>query len=137
MVQIPRGIRNNNPLNIRIGNAWQGEVENPTDPDFEQFKCMHYGLRAGFMLIKRYIERYRLDTITAIISRWAPPTENNTRHYINVVSDMSEIGVLDKLDFNNMSQMVRLVDAMIYVENGQKIDRALIQSGYLIAKEGF
>ena len=137
MVQIPRGIRNNNPLNIRIGNAWQGEVEDPTDPDFEQFKCMHYGLRAGFLLIKRYIERYRLDTITAIISRWAPASENNTRHYIDVVSDMSEIGVLDKLDFNNMSQMVRLVDAMIYVENGQKIDRALIQSGYLIAKEGF
>ena len=137
MAHIPRGIRNNNPLNIRIGNQWQGEVEDPTDPDFEQFKCMHYGLRAGFILLRRYIERYHLDNISAIISRWAPASENNTRHYIEVVSDMAEIGVLDRLDFNNSSQMIRRVDAMIYVENGQKIDRSIIGASYMIAHEGF
>ena len=44
---IPRGIRNNNPLNIRIGNQWLGERANPNDPAFEQFVAMEYGIRAG------------------------------------------------------------------------------------------
>jgi hypothetical protein len=42
---IPRGIRNNNPLNIRIGNTWLGERPEPTDHDFEEFVSMEYGLR--------------------------------------------------------------------------------------------
>mgnify|MGYP007032335315 CR=1 FL=1 len=37
---LPRGIRNNNPLNIRIGNVWLGEVQSPDDPEFEQFVSM-------------------------------------------------------------------------------------------------
>ena len=69
---IPRGIRNNNPLNIRIGNVWLGEVPNPTDHEFEQLVSMFYGLRAGFILLRRYIRRYHLTTVPDIISRWAP-----------------------------------------------------------------
>ena len=30
-----RGIRNNNPLNIRVGNDWQGERKPNTDGAFE------------------------------------------------------------------------------------------------------
>ena len=33
--KVPRGIRNNNPLNIRKGNNWQGERHPQTDPAFE------------------------------------------------------------------------------------------------------
>jgi hypothetical protein len=36
-IDSPRGIRNNNPLNIRIGNDWQGERKPNTDGAFEQF----------------------------------------------------------------------------------------------------
>ena len=67
-----RGVRNNNPLNIRIGNAWLGEVKNPTDKEFEQFESLLYGLRAAFVLIRRYIRRYGLCTIRQIVTRWAP-----------------------------------------------------------------
>lgn len=45
---LPRGIRNNNPLNIKIGNDWKGEVPN-TDGTFEQFESMEYGLRAELL----------------------------------------------------------------------------------------
>ena len=38
----PRGIRNNNPLNIRVGNNWQGERKPNTDGAFEQFTTMQY-----------------------------------------------------------------------------------------------
>lgn len=129
---LPRGIRNNNPLNIRIGNKWKGEVENPTDKDFEQFTCMHYGLRAGFILLQRYIERYHLDTITEIISRWAPATENATRQYIAAVSERMGISPLEKLSFHNQKQMVALVDAMTLCECGTTIANDLIEEAYLM-----
>lgn len=130
---IPRGIRNNNPLNIRVGNSWRGEIECPTDKEFEQFKTMRFGIRAGFILLRRYIERYHLTTIKDIISRWAPPSENKTAAYIANVSKLSGIGVLEVIDFSNMEQMVALVDAMIYIECGTHIPQEEIILGYFLA----
>lgn len=127
---IPRGIRNNNPLNIRIGNSWRGEVEHPTDKEFEQFIDMRWGLRAGFVLLKRYIERYGLNTIRDIISRWAPSTENNTRNYIVLVCDWTDIPEDKKLDFNNSGDMTLLVWAMARFETGYSLDYQTIIEAY-------
>lgn len=127
---IPRGIRNNNPLNIRIGNVWLGEVAEPTDPDFEQFISMVYGVRAGFVLIRRYIRHYHRTTIPQVIAAWAPSSENNTQRYIDTVCSMSKISAEDTLDYFNEEQMVRLVDAMIFVECGQHIPEKTIRDGY-------
>ena len=91
---IPRGIRNNNPLNIRIGNQWLGERANPNDPAFEQFVAMEYGIRAGFVLLRRYIRHYKRTTIAAIIEAWAPASENNTQRYIDMVIHSQAISVL-------------------------------------------
>ena len=129
---LARGIRNCNPLNIRIGNKWKGEVPNPTDKDFEQFSCMHYGLRAGFILLRRYIERYHLDTIKEIISRWAPATENATSEYVCRVSERIGISALEKISFNDRKTMVALVDAMILCECGTTIANDLIEDAYTI-----
>ena len=44
----PRGIRNNNPLNIRRTNTvWQGMKEELTDKEFVEFISMAYGYRAA------------------------------------------------------------------------------------------
>lgn len=44
-----RGLRNNNPLNIRRNNTkWQGLSATQTDKSFFQFKTMAYGYRAAF-----------------------------------------------------------------------------------------
>lgn len=127
---IPRGIRNNNPLNIRVGNSWIGEVENPTDKDFEQFESMFYGLRAGFVILKRYICRYGLDNITEIISRWAPASENNTRHYIHMVARLSGVGALDTIKWTEGDKICHIVSAMIFVECGQEIPLDEISRAY-------
>ena len=129
-VTIPRGIRNNNPLNIRIGNVWLGEVANPTDNEFEQFVSMFYGLRAGFILLRRYINRYHLTTIPLIISRWAPGSENNTVKYIDTVCRLSGLQPDTQLAYTSEEQMVSLVNAMIFVECGQHVDRATILKAY-------
>ena len=130
---LPRGIRNNNPLNIRIGNSWLGEVDKPTDKEFEQFKDMVYGVRAGFILIRRYIERYHLDTIADIVCRWAPPTENNTPGYFKTVCQRTGLGASDKLFFKDSETMVKLMDAMIWVECGCTIKRNIILTAYDLA----
>lgn len=131
--KIPRGIRNNNPLNIRIGNTWLGEVKNPTDNEFEQFVHVCYGLRAGFILLKRYINRYKLNTIEKIISRWAPHNENNTRSYINQVARGMNITPDTPLLYEDKNRMCALVYEMVYVENGQHIQMSEIVAAYRIA----
>lgn len=130
---IPRGIRNNNPLNIRIGNVWLGEVRDPNDPDFEQFISMVYGVRAGFVLIRRYIRHYHRTTIPQVIAAWAPSNENNTTAYIDKVCQVSGIERDVQLKFEDENQMIALVDAMILVECGQHIQEKIIRDGYRFA----
>lgn len=126
----PRGIRNNNPLNIRIGNTWLGERPNPTDPAFEEFVTMEYGLRAAFIILRRYIRRYKKNTITSIVSTWAPSSENNTLKYIDRVAQMTHLSPDDHIDYYDRDTMCKLVAAMAQVECGQPIDDAKIIKAY-------
>lgn len=126
----PRGIRNNNPLNIRIGNSWKGKVENPTDKTFEQFTQMEYGLRAGFCLLRRYISRYHLNTISDVIKRWAPANENNTENYIKRIYLEVGLSPYEPIRFEDKETMCKIVNAMVFVENGQRVDMGLIERGY-------
>jgi hypothetical protein len=113
---ITRGIKNNNPLNIRKGNKWKGELPNQTDNEFEQFQSMIYGLRAGFKILYNYYYKYRLKTISDIISRWAPPVENDTNTYIKNVCKMTKLNSTDRLNWN-YSDMSSLLKAMCKQES--------------------
>lgn len=131
----PRGIRNNNPLNIRKGNNWQGERSPQSDKEFEQFESMTMGVRAGLKILRNYITGYDghhqpMDTIEKIITRWAPPSENNTRKYIERVSALTGIHPRQTLWFNRRRDIIAIVDAMIRVECGQPIDTKIIESAY-------
>lgn len=127
---LPRGFRNNNPLNIRIGNVWLGEVQVPTDPDFEQFVSMAYGIRAAFVLLRRYIRHYRRTTVPQVIAAWAPSTENNTTAYVDRVCSLSHIDPDATLHYEDREQMVQLISAMILVECGQPVSVDIIQRAY-------
>lgn len=128
--QVPRGIRNNNPLNIRIGNTWLGERQNPTDPAFEEFVSIEYGYRAAFCILRRYIRRYKRQTITAIISTWAPPSENATQRYIDFVANKVGIAPDVPINFEDKETMTQLVAAMQMMECGVPADMAKVSRGY-------
>lgn len=130
---LPRGIRNNNPLNIRIGNVWLGEVENPTDLEFEQFVSMEYGLRAAFVLLRRYIRHYHLNTVQKIISRWAPRNENHTDYYVASVCSQMGVEKDTPIKYEDTETMYKLVEAMSQVECGQKVPMSKIEKGYALA----
>lgn len=120
--KLPRGYRNNNPLNIRISSSkWQGEVANNTDGTFEQFVSMEYGYRAALKLIQNYINNYGLKTVADIIARWAPENENNTLGYINRVCNSTGWLPEKIIDPYNREDMTDLVYAMALVENGVTI----------------
>lgn len=134
-IKVPRGIRNNNPLNIRKGNNWKGEVYNSTDGEFEQFVSMQWGVRAGFKILKNYMTGYggrvkALTNIHDIIHRWAPPSENNCRAYIDSVCRFSGLHEFERLQFSDRNKMLALVDGMIRVECGQPVSLDIIASAY-------
>mgnify|MGYP003302526776 FL=1 len=131
----PRGIRNNNPLNIRKGNNWKGEVANQTDAAFEQFVSMQMGVRAGFKILKNYMTGYggrvkALTNVHDIIHRWAPPSENNCKAYIESVCRFSGLHEYERLQFSDRNKMLALVDGMIRVECGEPVSLDIIASAY-------
>lgn len=135
---LPRGLRNHNPLNIRkTGDCWQGIAKVQSDKAFVVFETNQYGYRAAFRLFKTYKNKYGCNTLRKIITKWAPPAENDTEKYIKEVSRMSGIGPELLVDLRNEEQMVAIVTAMAIVENGIKyldfIKENEVREGYHLA----
>lgn len=135
----PRGIRNNNPLNIRKGSAWKGLAPVQTDKCFCQFTSMEYGLRAAFRLLRNYLDgfggsRKPCRNVHDIVSRWAPESENDTRAYISFVCKQTHLDQFQTISFNDRATMVALVDAMAQMECGRQLDINLIASAYDLAR---
>lgn len=128
-----RGIRNNNPGNIRHGgSAWQGMSAEQTDASFVQFDSPVYGIRALAKLLKNYQSRYGLYTVREIINRWAPPTENITSAYVEHVARVAGVSPDEQIDINE--KMVPVVTAIIKHENGENpYDADTIAEGISLA----
>lgn len=128
---LPRGLRNNNPGNIRRNSdVFQGE-KTSSDKEFKQFKTMAYGYRAVFKILSNYYRNYHLKTIRQMICRWAPPEDNNhTEVYIKAVSDFAGIPADDPIDITDREQMIRIVAGMSRVENGREADMSDVIAGW-------
>ena len=128
---LPRGLRNNNPGIIRRNSdVFQGE-KTSSDREFKQFKSMAYGYRAIFKILFNYYRNYKLDTIRKMITRWAPPEDNNhTEAYIKTVSGYAGIPADDPININNREQMIRIVAGMSRVENGRDAEMSDIITGW-------
>lgn len=127
-----RGIRNNNPGNIRHGARWQGMSAEQTDAAFVQFDTPEAGIRALAVLLNTYAKKYGLNTVRGIIGRYAPVSENNTSAYINAVADA--LGVLPDQPISVQARKSELIQAIIKHENGaQPYDLATIQTGMNLA----
>lgn len=131
-MNLPRGIRNNNPLNIKIGNDWQGEREN-TDGVFEEFQTMEYGLRAAFLILRKYINKYGRNTIRKIVQSWSPDGDRIESAYMSCVAKWCCLLLDDEIKFEDKNTMCMIVQGMAYVENGRKIDWDIICKGYEMA----
>ena len=143
-----RGIRNNNPLNIRhSADKWQGARMEQTDKAFVQFKSMAYGYRAAWKTLESYWKHFYRNkqpfTVPNIIGRWAPPTENDTQHYIRTVLSLTSLGGKEYLPQPSRGvdteRMVRLIQAMTTMECGipyKEVDTEAIREGWRLAFPG-
>lgn len=118
---MPRGVRNNNPGNIRLGDQWQGLCSVQTDKSFCQFSEIAYGIRClGYILRNSYFQRQGLNTVSKIITRWAPSTENDTPAYIAAVSKGLGIHGDDLIDLRSDNMLGDLVQCIIKHECGSQ-----------------
>ncbi|WP_286836544.1 structural protein [Spongiibacter sp.] len=114
----PRGIRNNNPLNIREGagggDQWRGEYATELDDAFEEFNSPEWGYRAAKRIVQSY-RRRGITTLRGIVSAWAPTNENNTGAYVNSVA--SKTGLPPEHTITD-ADLPALFRAMAIHENG-------------------
>ena len=115
--KLPRGVRNNNPGNIELGDPWQGlgPVNERTDPRFAQFVSPAYGIRALARTLITYQDKHNIRTVTGAINRWAPPVENDTGAYVRAVQKAVGGDIVDMHDYRYLRP---LVEAIIRHENG-------------------
>lgn len=118
--KLPRGIYCHNPGNIEKSpaNKWQGLSPNQHDSRFAVFTSEVWGLRALAVLLIRYFDKYDCDTAAKIITRWAPPSENNTDAYAQAVADRLGRAVGDKIDCHYYDDLLGIMKAIVTHENG-------------------
>lgn len=114
--KLPRGVRNNNPGNIELGDPWQGMRAKQTDGRFAQFETPAYGIRALARTLITYQDKHGIRTVSAAINRWAPPVENDTGSYVKAVQRAVGGEMVDMHDYQYLRP---LVEAIIRHENGR------------------
>ena len=126
-----RGLRNNNPGNIRRGGGhFKGERLPSLDPAFKQFETIEWGYRAMFVLLDNYRRRHNLQSIREMIRRWAPPVENETERYIRFVARAASLDPDQAIDTRNRRVMVPVVAAMSRIENGVPARLTEVEAGW-------
>lgn len=137
--KLPRGIRNNNPLNIRKGARWLGQRYNQTDKEFCEFQTMAYGFRAAFRTLITYYTSHDCKTLAKIINRWAPQSENDTFTYIELVKIRAKISfsfteLPDPRLKYSWPTWSKIIMAMASVENG--LDMSQLQKYQVDLEKG-
>ena len=128
-----RGLRNCNPLNIRKvpGTHWKGSLTPDPSPEgegsFVQFTTLEHGIRAAYQILDTYRRKYKAVCIEDIISRWAPPTENDTEAYIRSVCTLTGFGGQERL---TEAQWPALVKAMALIESRMHLDEGILKTAY-------
>ncbi|HEC0300757.1 hypothetical protein PX092_00920 [Citrobacter freundii] len=115
-----RGIRNNNPGNLEFSktNPWVGQTGD--DGRFAKFETPEHGIRALGRNLLSY-QRQGIDTVSDIINRWAPPSDNNnTDAYIQAVCAQLGVTADQQLDASNPDTLKALCAAIIQHENGSQ-----------------
>lgn len=132
---LPRGLRNNNPGNLKFvaSNDWKGKLskDQNTDGVFEQFAEFRYGVAAMIKLLTRYITTGRATTIRRIITLYAPTSENNTGQYIQTVSARLGISPDSPLTVNEKN-LKALAKVIARVETGRELTETELTHGYQI-----
>lgn len=127
----PRGIRNNNPGNIRKSkDSWKGLANEQTDSAFFVFTDIKYGYRAIIRILQNYRSKYGCMTVAEMITRWAPSNENNTPAYIRKVCQDMQVPSVYVPDVSDKTTMCAMAAAISRVENGIDAVMTDVEAGW-------
>ena len=126
----PRGIRNNNPLNIEAGQFTQGLPGfSGSDGRFAKFASLDQGIQAADQLLQTYATKHGLNTVAGIVGRWAPANDgNNVNSYATNVAKQLGVDPNAPLDMGNPEMRQKLIGAMAQHENGRQLTPAETKS---------
>jgi hypothetical protein len=118
--QVTRGVRNNNPGNIRIGDDWQGIAKRSemtaaqkAEKSFVVFTDPVYGIRAIGRILLNYQSKRNRRSVKTMLNRWAPPNENNTPAYVAAVARAMGISPDDQFDMRDYRFARPMIEAII------------------------
>lgn len=134
-VKLTRGVRNQNPGNIRYNadNKWQGQIS--PENGFCRFSSFFWGVRAIFvLLIRTYYRKYGYTKLGALIRRYAPPCENHTDKYIDFVCQQTGLDADKELAGLDANQWVSIVQAICKYESGYKLETEMALSAFASAE---
>ena len=113
-----------NPFNIRFSanNQWIGQAGQTNG--FVDFSAAIYGIRAAALLVLRSYRSKGILTISEIINRFAPSSENNTAKYVDYVCN--QLGVFPFYIPKDKDEYYKLLAAMSRYE-GNPVSYARIE----------
>lgn len=116
------GLRNNNPGNLR---QWG---DTPRDAKgYAVFPSIEAGLTATVKNLIAQQQVHGLNSIRGIVSRWAPPSENNTPAYISDVTKKTGFAADQRLNLQDPAVVAPLISAIVKHEgNGSGVSEEMI-----------
>lgn len=114
----------NNPFNIRSGSRWLGLAGSKNG--FCEFENIEYGIRAAAVLLMQSYRKKGCVTLTSIVRRFAPPSENDTSRYIYYLSD--SLGISPSSVLESRYQYILLLVYMARFESGTFLNKNYVSS---------
>lgn len=112
------GYKGCNPLNVKVfGNNWNGLV-GQDERGHGIFSRPEEGIRAGVKVLQSYSNKYGINTIEGIISRFAAADPATLRAYVDNVSHASGFAPDEQLDVKNPEVLRKIIPPMIRQEIG-------------------
>lgn len=96
----------------------QMTVEQAAEPRFAVFLSPVWGFRALAIILLNYENLHGLHTVSGIIDRWAPASENDTAAYIKAVAAALHVGPDDSIDVHEYATLMSLCRAISIHECG-------------------
>lgn len=141
----PRGVRNNNPLNVRSlpKGTWNGQTS-VDDGGYAVFDTPEAGWRAADLNLQSYAKNHGINTVAGIVNRWAPAADNNNpAAYSAYVAKAVGVDPNAKLDLSDPTVRQGVLKAMATFENGRPVAptggtpaAAPGAAGYQLARKG-
>lgn len=123
-----RNFRNNNLGNLVFANQEGASLEAANangERRFAKFNTPEEGIRGLANQVSSYYNGTskaagyeKLQTVSSIIAKWAPPNENNTNQYIKNVCEYLGVSPNQKIDVSDPEVMTHLVRAIATKEGG-------------------